>query len=124
MNLIKYFFVGGASAVIDFILFSIFIYTLNIAWPIAGGISFIFATATNYFLSIRFVFNQGARFKQSIELSLVYLVSGVGLILNLSFLYVLIEISGGHPLIAKIMATGVVFFWNFFIRQFFIFKSK
>lgn len=124
MNLIKYFFVGGASAAIDFTCFFIFIYLFNFPWLIAGCVSFLIATTTNYFLSIRFVFNQGARFKQSIELTLIYFVSGVGLMLNLGFLYVFIESLNVHPLASKILATGVVFFWNFFIRQSFIFKSK
>jgi putative flippase GtrA len=124
MNLIKYFFVGGTCAAIDLILFSIFIYFFDLPWPIAGCISFLIATTSNYYLSIRFVFSQGARFNQSLELTLVYLVSGAGLALNLSFLYLLIEIFNLHLLLSKILATGVVFFWNFLIRQFFIFKSK
>jgi putative flippase GtrA len=124
MKLIKYFFVGGVSAVIDFIFFSLLIYYFNLAWHIAGCVSFLIATTTNYFLSIQFVFNRGSRFKQSVELTLIYLVSGIGLALNLSFLYVFIEIFDLHPLISKIMATGAVFFWNFSLRQFFIFRTK
>ena len=121
MQIVKYFFVGGAASVVDIGLFSIFASYLGWPWIPVSIITFILATFTNYFLSIQFVFESGARHKKHVEVFGVFVVSGLALLVNQCVLYLAIEILGWHLILSKIFATGVVFFWNYYGRSKFVF---
>jgi len=121
IRLLKYFFVGGAAAICDIGLFSIFAGYLGWPWFSVSVATFIFATLVNYFLSIRFVFQSGTRYQKHVEIVAVYLVSALALAVNQLVLYFAIEVLGWHLIVSKVLATGTVFFWNYFGRSKFIF---
>lgn len=120
-RVVKYFFVGATAAVVDISLFSLFAVYLGWPWVPVSISTFIFATLVNYLLSIKFVFESGIRHKKYVELSGVFLVSGLALIVNQLVLYITIEALGFQLIISKIISTGTVFFWNYFGRSRFIF---
>jgi putative flippase GtrA len=90
----------------------------------AGAASFLAATAVNYILSITYVFESGVRFSKKTEWLVVLAVSGWGLILNQCSLWALIEAGGVHVLVAKVIATGCVFLWNYGVRRYFVFARR
>jgi putative flippase GtrA len=123
MKLVRYFFVGGAAAALDFLVFALLTKGVRIDWFWAGVASFVLATLLNYMLSVRFVFQSGARFsRRHHEVALVFLVSLIGLAVNQAVLWVCIDNVRIEPLLAKVVGTGVVFFWNYFARRHFVFK--
>ena len=122
MKIVRYFFVGGAAAAVDIGIFTVALKVFGYSWFFVAILSFLLATAANYLLSIRYVFESGVRFKKQAEVSLVFLVSGVGLVLNQSVLWLLIETAGIDEVLSKLMATGVVFLSNYMARSRFIFK--
>ena len=117
----RYLVVGGVSALADWTIFSVMFYGLGLHYIAAGMISFILATGLNYYLSVRFVFGAGSR-GPSQAMFLVYVVSILGLVLNLGALTIGIDVLEQHPLVSKIFATAVSVFWNFLARYFYIFK--
>ncbi len=120
-NFCRYFLVGGASALVDWAFFTIFLYVADLHYLLAGTASFIFATALNYVLSVRYVF-KGGRYSRRAEITLVYIVSGISILINLGVLSGLVEFMAMHPLLAKIFGTASAFGWNFGTRYFWIFK--
>jgi putative flippase GtrA len=125
MKIARYFVVGGASAAVDFALFGILLIALGKpSWFIAGLVSFVVATAFNYLLSIRIVFTAGVRFTVQHEIILVFLVSLVGLALNQFALWLFYQVAGWNVLLAKCIATGTAFLWNFTARNSFIFRES
>ena len=72
MLIVKYFFVGGISALVDIMLFTIFAKLLNYNYIVVGTITFIIATRINYFLSINLVFKSGIKYKKNQEIILVF----------------------------------------------------
>ena len=124
MRIARYFLVGGVAAGVDFVLFVVAVKGLAVGWMPAGIVSFCFATLVNYSLSVKYVFSSGVRFQRGQEILLVFLVSGVGLVVNQAALATLIEGAGWDPLMAKIGATSAVFFWNYGVRRYFIFKPR
>ena len=118
----KYFLVGGVSAIIEWSIFAVFLYWLDQHYLISGACSFVFATAANYFLSVRYVFGTGRR-PRGHRIFLLYLVSAIGIVFNLSVLTIGIDLLGMHEMAAKVVATGAVFGWNFAARYFFVFKT-
>ena len=124
MNVVKYFFVGGTAAVVDWTIFTVFAYFLEFNYLVVSAIGFIIATYVNYFLSIRFIFHSGARFAKKIEITSIYIVSAIGLMLHQGVLYCLVDVIHLKLLLAKITATGVIFIWNFGVRNYWIFAYK
>ena len=123
MIIARYFLVGGAAATVDFAVFALLLKVLEWHWFWSSAASFVLATAFNYVLSVIFVFTSGVRFGKRVEIGLVFLVSALGLAMNQFAMWIAFEQLGVHVFVAKVMATGAVFFWNFGIRRYFIFKS-
>ncbi len=122
-RLVQYVFVGGAAAVVDLGIFAVFTLWLGYNYLLIAGAGFMIATTVNYWLCVRFVFRSGVRFNRQAEITGVFLVSGMGLILLEIILYSLVEGAGLPLLAAKLVAMGLVFFWNFSARNFFIFAG-
>ena len=78
----QYFVVGGISALVDWALFALFLYVFEFHYLLSATISFVFATAVNYVLSIRYVFKNRQRSAHA-EVALVYIASAVGILINL-----------------------------------------
>ena len=123
MRLVKYFLVGGASAAADICIFACGVYLLRLPYLFCGVVGFFVATLLNYVLSVRFVFSSGVRFRRRTEVALVFFVSAVGLLINQATLYLAIEKITIEPILAKLAATGIVFFWNYLTRAYFVFVS-
>jgi len=121
MHLFKYFFVGGAAAVVDIGLFTILAGYLGWPWVPVSICTFILATLVNYFLSIKFIFESGVRHQKHLEITAVYIVSILGLVVNQLVLYIAITWLHWGLFVAKISATAIVFFWNYFARKKFVF---
>ena len=124
MKIIKYFFVGGLSGIVDLSLFTFFAVFLDFNYMIISMFSFVVATYVNYLLSINHVFESGARFSKKKEIFAVFLVSGIGLFVNLTILYSAVEILLIEKFISKVLASGSAFFWNYSIRTLVVFRSK
>ncbi len=74
----------------------------------AVAVSYVAATAVNYVLSARFVFVRG-RHPAHKEIILLYLVSAIGLLLNLLFMSFFVGYLSVHAMPAKIASTGMAF---------------
>ncbi|HEV7476792.1 MAG TPA: GtrA family protein [Burkholderiales bacterium] len=120
----RYFVVGGISAVFDISLFFVFAKLLGYHYLAVSTVTFVFAVALNYTLSVRYVFTSGVRFSRRQELALVYLVSAIGLGLHLLVLYVAVDKLGVELMLSKFVATGSVFMWNFLVRNYFVFRPR
>jgi putative flippase GtrA len=124
MRIVRYFFVGGIAALVDWTLFYILAVRAGIHFLWAGCISFTVATLVNYFLSVTHVFESGVRFQRHQEIVAVFIVSAVGLAINQAILVVLVQWTSTHLMVAKISATGVVFLWNYFARSRYVFRPS
>ena len=121
--LARYFLVGGAAACVDIGLFMLFAQHLGFPYLRVAAASFVAATLVNYFLSVRFVFVSGVRFRRRWEIAMVFAVSAMGLLVNQLILSACIELLQLGLLYSKLAATGTVFFWNYLARRAFIFAA-
>jgi len=124
MKIIKYFFVGAIAALTDISLFYIFARLLGYNYLIVAFFSFIIATFVNYILSIMYVFKSGIKFSKKKEISLIYIISSIALLINQISLYVLIDLITVEMTLSKVIATIIAFFWNYLIRRNYIFKDS
>ena len=123
MRIARYLVVGGVAACVDIGIFVVF--AKGLGWNYLGvaAVGFCLATLVNYVLAVRLVFESGVRFRRRQELGLVYLVSGIGLFLNQLVLYVGIDVLGGEMVLCKLVATSIVFGWNYGARAHFVFSA-
>ena len=119
----RYFVVGGVAACVDIGLFLLFAQHYGLPYLRVAAATFVLATLVNYFLSVRFVFVSGVRFRRRWEIALVFGVSAVGLALNQAILALAVEVARMGLLPAKVLATGAVFFWNYFARRRYVFAA-
>ena len=120
---ISYFFVGLSAALVEWITFWLCNSRFGFNIYVATIIAFVCATVVNWSVARRTTFKESARFiKPTRDIMPVFVISGVGLILNLILMGLISDILGVYPLIAKIVATGIVFFWNFGARKILIYK--
>jgi len=117
----KYIGVGSIAAFVDISIFTVFAKLLGFNYLIVALVSFTIATLVNYVLSIKYVFKSGARFTKGTEIFAVYIVSFFALVINEIILYVLIDLLFIEMIFSKIIATGIVFSWNYLIRKNYIF---
>lgn len=122
IQFVQYVGVGGTAAIVEWISFALFNNLLSLHYSYAVLLSFMVATTVNYFLCKKFVFNKG-RYSLQTEALLLYLVSGLGLGLNLLFMWYFVGVKGFPAVPSKIFSTGIVFFWNFTARKMLIFAK-
>ena len=123
MKIVRYFFVGFVAASVDIGIFTVAVKGFGFDWFFVALFSFALATLANYLLSVRYVFESVVRFKKRVEMSLVFLVSGIALTINQSFLWLLIERANINEVLSKLIASASVFLWNYAARSRFIFKA-
>jgi putative flippase GtrA len=123
MRIVRYFFVGAVAAAVDIGLFTIFARLLGYNYLAVAACTFVVATLVNYSLSVRHVFASGVRFVRSREVALVFAVSAIGLAINQGVLFGAVDKLGLNLVLSKILATGVVFLWNYQLRANFVFKA-
>ncbi len=123
MKIIKYFIVGSVAAITDISLFYIFAKLLELNYFLVAFFSYTIATFVNYILSIRFVFKSGIKYSKKAEIILIYLISGIAIFINQLSLYILVNLLFIKLITSKIIATVITFFWNYYMRNNFIFRS-
>lgn len=125
---LSYFMVGGIAAIVEWVCFALFESLLNINYIAATCLAFIFSTSANWLLGRLWTFKESKAYigKRAKEMALVFAVSAAGLLLNMGLMYLFVSVLGLNTallkIIDKIVATGIVFFWNFLIRKYVIYK--
>jgi putative flippase GtrA len=129
MQFCSYFVVGGIAAIVEWIMFYIFASICTINYMIATVLAFLFSTTANWLLGRILTFRNDQRYIHNRwkEILSVFVVSGIGLIFNIFIMYILVSLIGWDTkqlmTISKIIATGIVFIWNFLIRKLVIYKN-
>ena len=120
-NIIKYSIVGGIAFIVDFSIFYMAINFAEINYFISGFYSFIVGVFVNYLLARRFVFHNHDKVKKSTEFVGVYLISGIGLLIHQFTIYSLVEFINSDVYVSKIVASAIVFLWNYNMRRLYLY---
>ena len=131
IKVILYLFVGGTAALVEWGLFYLFFYYLLVGLGlsvdtltmVATALAFGLSTLYHYFLGNILVFDSGSKYDKSKELSLVFLVSIMGLLFNLVLMYIFVGLLAWQPMFAKVLTSCIVVVWNYLSRKKWIFKS-
>ncbi len=119
---VRYVLVGGLAFLVDFGLYALLERVLEVHYQSAAVVGFMAGVATNYLLSIFWVFNKRSAASVWMEFVVFLIVGIVGMALNAAMLWALIDQATLDSLAAKVVAAGVVLVWNFSARKILLFS--
>lgn len=117
LQFLKYFGVAGIGYVADFgsLLFCKEI--LHLHYLVSATIGFVIGLTVVYFLSNRYVFGESKLKSKAAEFALFAIIGIVGLIALNLLMWAMTDGFGINYLVSKILATVVVYAWNFLARR-------
>lgn len=121
IKLLLYLCIGGTAALIEWGCFYAFERFIGINYLWATTLAFSISTLCHYVLGNILVFNSGARYDRTKELTLVFIVSAIGLGLNLALMWLFVGFFVWNAMIAKVAASCLVVVWNYLSRKKWIF---
>lgn len=119
----SYLVVGGIATIVEWVGFWILNQLLGIQYLVSTTIAFCISTQVNLVLGRKMTFKEACQNGGSLkEVASIYAASIIGLLLNLALMYVMVSKVYIPAAISKVIATGIVFFWNFLIRKLAIYR--
>ena len=115
-----YLLVGIGATFVEWGVFYLLAEKFFITYPVAVTIAFAFSTLANWKLGRILLFKNVEVVPG--ELKKIYLTSIAGLLMNLLIMYIEIEHFAMDQMLSKIVATAIVFQWNFLVRKFVIYR--
>ncbi len=118
----KFLLLGLTTTAIDYAVYSIVI-LLGIDYVIAIILGYSLGLLANYSIGRRYIFTSGAKLKSSKhEFIAVVAIAVMGALLNIVIVKLLsYSLFTLDPLYSRIIAIGVVFFWNYFARKLWVY---
>ncbi len=121
---ISYGFVGGVAAVVEWTVFWFCDEIINAYVALSTTAAFIIATFVNWVLGRKLTFKNNAKNNsKGKDAAKVFIVSGIGLGLNIALMELFVNKLHLYPMLSKIIATGMVFLWNFLSRKYIIYRE-
>lgn len=114
---IKYLVVGGSTALLELMFFSLFSFVLPLA--VSNVFAVVISTICNFLLNKFWSFNQRNWSNRSLVLYILLFL------FNTSFSSIFITVLAGLgviPVFAKIISMACIVIWNYFLYQRVIFK--
>ena len=113
---------SNISFALDFGLLVLLTEVFDLHYLLSNGIGFMAGTTLNYLLCIFWVFSRRSIKNRHLEYWLYIVFGATGVGLNELFIWIFTEKIGVYYLYSKIIAGSTVFFYNFFIRKFILFR--
>ncbi|HWQ02854.1 MAG TPA: GtrA family protein [Candidatus Nitrosotenuis sp.] len=123
VQFLRYGVVGGVAFAADFGSLYALTEWAGVHYLNSAAIAFLIGLATNYTLSVLWVFPRGNLQSKWIEFGVFALIGAIGLAMNQLFIWFFTEKVAFHYLVSKLISTALVFLWNFFARKFILFRS-
>lgn len=125
---IRFCLVGATNAAIDIGLFNILL-SLKLNPYLAGSLSFVVAATNGYILNRAWTFKEQKSQRVARQYFFFLFISTIGLGFNNLILYLTLQhLDLDNPVltanIGKILAVGIVVFWNYSMNRFFVFRTN
>lgn len=116
-----YVIVGGIATVCEWIIFYILNTTFAWHYILATVIAYILSTFVNWAAGRIIMFKKTEKGLLH-EITSIYAASVIGLLLNMLIMWLMVDLFSINSMLSKVIATGLVFIWNFLIRKIVIYK--
>jgi putative flippase GtrA len=113
--------VSVIAVLVNFGASYIFKEMLGMYYLLAASLSFFLGVLVNYFFSVKWVFAHRQLESKHMEFVIFVVITTVGLVFNLLIIAGMVEIAKTGYWVALLIATVLVFFWNFLARKKFLY---
>ena len=121
VKLIKFSAVGALGTLAHYSVLIFLVQLLSVNVLVASSIGAVVGALVNYFLNYKWTFNSNKRHSEAMVK--FFAVAVVGFIMNGLFMMLFTEVLIFHYLIAQIITTGIVLFWNFLANHYWTFDE-
>ncbi|HPA25358.1 MAG TPA: GtrA family protein [bacterium] len=112
---------GGLAFIIDILGLYLLTEYLHVWYLFSATMSFILAAIFNYLFQ-RFITFQSTDKNITRQFIFFVIIAVIGLLINNTLLYLLVELAGVWYIFAKTLAAAIVLVWNFIANKKFTFK--
>lgn len=120
-QVIKYYAAGAVVNSGGYLLFLLLV-SMGVEHKNAASILYVMGSLLSYWLNRKFVFNNAASIKSGFVRLLLMLLGGY--LLNISALYIFVDIYGFHPGIVQLFSVVLVSMYFYFANKFFVHKGS
>lgn len=103
--------VGAICTAAQYAILVLLVQLAAMGATLASSIGFATSAALNYALNYRFTYRATTSHATSFPRFVVVMLAGLAL--NAAIMYAGVEVVGLHYIVAQVVATGIVLFWNF-----------
>lgn len=121
-QIVRYAVAGALAFSVDFAALTVLTEVFRVYYLTSAALAFPLGVGTSYVLSVAWVFDRRAYANRWIEIGIFVSIAAVGLGLNEAGIWAFTELAGQHYLVSKVIATGLVFLWNFFAKKVILFS--
>lgn len=121
-QMLRYAGVGGLSAIFHYGTLIVAVEWSGMEPVPASAAASAVGAVVNYALNYHFTFASQRSHAQSLPRFLAVALSGAAL--NIALMALGVELLGMHYLLTQVIATGIVFFWNFLCNRAWTFGAK
>ena len=123
-NIIAYAIVGFSGTIVEWGLYFLLSEIFSVYYLIATILSVGVATFVNWLLGRLLAFRKAPKQNLKAEISKIYVISIGGIILNTLLMVLFHDLFSIPGMLSKMMASFLVFFYNYSVRAFILYKSK
>ena len=114
---VKFAMSSSVATFVDYVLYQILVKYL-FSPVVSNLISATVGMVINFFLQKKYIFELNRSVKLAFMISLLISVIGIGLSTSIIHFLNKSELLAGNQYIIKAIATGIVFFYNFYMKRF------
>lgn len=123
-KIVRYIFSGGLAALTDLVALYVFKDVIGIWYLTSAVLAFLIAFVVSFSLQKFFTFQDHSMEGLHGQAATYFVVSGLNLLLNTFFMYVLVDRFGMHYMFAQILTSLVLAMESFVVYGMFIFKKR
>ena len=114
-----YAIVGGVATIAEWIIF--YFADWHFHYEVSVIIAYLLSTFVNWIAGRLLMFKE-SRMKMIVEIGSIYLTCLGGLGLNLLIMWIFVSGVGLRDMVSKVLATAIVFFYNYGVRRKLIYR--
>ena len=122
VQIINFLIVGGIATIMDWVLYFVLYNYVKLSPLLANIISYTISTLYSYIVSVKYVFNVNKKNSKKKNFIIFVTLSVIGLLLSEGLIYLMVNILNMHKMLAKIISTAIVMFFNFVSKKYFLEK--
>ncbi|NCN07267.1 GtrA family protein [Candidatus Falkowbacteria bacterium] len=119
---VKFALVGSSNMVVDFVVYLFLTRNLHMYYIVAAVMSFVVAVTWSFFLNRKWTFSHNGKNTTSQYIKF-FAVNTIVMVLNLSSLFILVDLFNIYDLVAKLIAAVFLAILNFSLNKVWTFRK-